>query len=297
MIDEIVQRAVAARAHLAHLDAVRMVDGAADGAGTVVVERFGDAYRVTGPPDRVADLAEIRRGLGDPPRLYWRFGHADEGGPDAGELEVEEDGLRYGVRLLGGKNSGLFLDGRPARRWVRENADGRRVLNLFAFTCGFGVAAAAGGARATTNVDPVPGVLARGRANYERNGLPFDGRTFWRADALSALRRAGDQGARYDGVVLDPPPFPTGGRRGRRIDPVRHLPRLCAACRDVLEPGGWLLLLSGVRDLSDAALIEAVALGEPVWRGTSGDDFRALEGSARLRAWAFVQGEPVQPPR
>lgn len=287
-VEHLVRGAVSARAEL-DCDAVRLVDGAGDGLPQLAVERFGEAFRVRGHPDRAPWLPGVRAGLDDPAELFWRFGHADEGGPDDGAREIVEAGLRFGVHLRGHHNPGLFLDGRAARAWVRAHARGRRILNLFAYTCGFGVAAAAGGARATTNVDPVPGVLRRGQENYRRNDLASDGRSFWRTDALSALRRAHGQGGRFDGIVLDPPPVATGGRRGRRTDPVRDLPRLASACRDVLDPGGWLLVLSATPALSDAALLEAVGLGEPMWRGTSGADFRV---EPKLRAWAFVQ-----PPR
>ncbi len=290
-VEAAVRAAAARREHL-HREALRLVDGAGDGLPQLVVERFGDAFRVRGHPDRASWLPAIRRALDDPQRLYWRFGHANEGGPDDGVFEVVEGGLRYQVRLTGHHNTGLFLDGAPARAWVREHAEGRRVLNLFAYTCAFGVAAAAGGARATTNVDPVSGVLRRGQENYARNALKFDGRSFWRSDALSALRRARRQGGRFDGIVLDPPPMPTGGRRGRRVDASRDLPHLAAACRDVLDPGGWLLVLSAVGRLTDDELTVAIDFGEPAWRGTSGDDFVAAPGIAKLRAWAFFQ-----PPR
>lgn len=290
-VEAAVRAAAARRGHLQQ-DALRIVDGAGDGLPRLVVERYGEAYRVRGHPDRAAWLPAVRRALDDPARLYWRFGHADEGGPDDGVIEVVEDGLRYQVRLAGHHNTGLFLDGAPARAWVRAHAEGRRVLNLFAYTCAFGVAAAAGGARATTNVDPVPGVLRRGEENYARNGLRHDGRSFWRSDALSALRRVRRQGGRFDAIVLDPPPLPSGGRRGRRVDASRDLPVLARACREVLDPDGWLLVLCAVGRLTDAELLDATDFGEPTWRGTSGDDFVAHGDVARLRAWAFSQ-----PPR
>lgn len=292
MVTAAVDRIRAAVARRADLDTpcVRLFDGAGDGIPRLVIERFGDAHRITGGPENQVLLPTVRAALERPEPLFWRFDHEHEGGPpgDDGAREVDEAGLRYGVRLRGSRNTGLFLDARPARAWVRAHAEGRRVLNLFSFTCTFGVAAAAGGARATTNVDNAAGALERGRQNYALNRLPADARTFWHSDVIGALQRARKSRARFDGIVLDPPPTAQGRRGGRRTEPdPEHLARLCAACRAVLDPGGWLLLLCASGRLTDDDLLRAADLGEPVWRGTSDDDFVASEGSPALRAWAF----------
>ncbi|MDG2682643.1 class I SAM-dependent methyltransferase, partial [Vibrio parahaemolyticus] len=74
-----------------------------------------------------------------------------------GELDarpvVEESGLKYQLDIGRNQNFGLFLDMRYGRDWVRENAKHKNVLNLFAYTCGFSVAAIAGGADKVVNVD------------------------------------------------------------------------------------------------------------------------------------------------
>lgn len=73
------------------------------------------------------------------------------------ELTITEGGLLYRIDLGKKQNSGLFLDMRYGRNWVREHASGLRVLNLFAYTCGFSVAAIEGGAEHVVNLD-----MARG---------------------------------------------------------------------------------------------------------------------------------------
>ncbi len=278
-------RAACARREGLPFDALRLFDGAADGAPGLVIERFGDAIRARGPARLAPELAHVRAGLPADAPFFWRFTHAHAGGPpgDAGERVVEEHGLRFGVQLEGVRNTGLFLDARPARAWVRAHADGRRVLNLFAYTCAFGVAAAAGGARSTVNVDAAPGALARGRANYALNDLPTDGRTFWKADVLDALKRARRGGAQFDGVVLDPPPVAQAGGAGRRLDPTRDLARLLDTCRAVLAPDGWLLLLARPASPPDAELDALVGLGAPRWSAGPDADFR--DPCLRARAW------------
>ncbi|MCB9539000.1 MAG: class I SAM-dependent methyltransferase [Myxococcales bacterium] len=278
-------RAACARRDGLPYPALRLFDGAADGVPGLVIERFADAIRARGPARLAPEVAAIRAGLPDDAPFFWRFTHAHAGGPpgDDGARVAREHDLRFAVQLQGARNTGLFLDARPARAWVRAHAADRRVLNLFAYTCGFGVAAAAGGARSTVNVDAAPGALARGRANYALNELPADGRTFWKSDVLDALKRARRGGARFDGVVLDPPPVAQPGGAGRRMDASRDLARLLAACRAVLAPGGWLLVLARPASPPDDALSALVDLGAPRWSAGPDADFR--DPCVRARAF------------
>lgn len=288
----LVRAALVRRAELSGADfPVRLFDRAGDGLSRLVIERFGGAVRVSGGPEKAALLPVIREALGAPAELFYRFGHEAQGGPDGGVRVVQEDGLIYEVALLPHRNTGLFLEARGARRWVGQNAQGRRVLNLFAYTCAFGLAAAAGGARATTNVDAVPSVLARGRRNYELNGLPFDPRSFWKSDVRDALKRARKSGASFDGIVLHPPPVQTGGDRGRRTDAVRDLEVLCRACREVLAPGGWLLLAWTPWELDGEQIHEAAGFGVPRWVAPCEPDFRCTPQQPGLRSFAYFLPE------
>ncbi len=288
---ELVRRACAKRRSLfdSGVETVRLFDRGGDGIPRLVIEQFGAAVRIAGGPEHAALLGALREALGEPEALFWRFGHEITGGPDGddGRRVVSENGLRFEVRLVPDRHTGLFLEARELRRWVRENSSGRRVLNLFSYTCAFGVAAAAGGARSTTNVDAVPSALTRGRRNYELNDLRFDGRTFWKSDVKDALSAVRAQGGSFDGIVLHPPPVTSGGGRGRRIDPVRDLEAMTDACRAVLAPDGWLLLAWTSSQLTESELCSAVGLGAPFWRGGAGEDFVKTEDDPGLRAFAF----------
>ena len=140
-------------------------------------------------------------------------GAADEraavvlGAAPEGEIEVRENGLRFGVDLLRGQKGGLFLDQRDNRALVRTLAPGRRVLNLFGYTGGFSIYAAAGGARATVTVDAAAPAIAAARRNFERNRLATDGARFVAGDAFAFLERAARDGERFDLVISDPPSF------------------------------------------------------------------------------------------
>ena len=227
-----------------------------------------------------------------PVALRWgRETSAARGNVPEGAFEVVEYGLRFSVDIFRGSNVGLFLDARPLRRRVGTSASGRRVLNLFSYTSAFGVHAAAGGARSTTNVDLVPSTLERGAANYARNDLPTDSRTHVRADAFEFLKRAAGRGETWDLVVVDPPPVPTmkrgrkrGGRRGR-FDPRRDWAALARGARDVVAPDGELLLLSAAFGEDGFERPVREALPDAPWReldraadhpGPRGEGLRAL---------------------
>ena len=95
-----------------------------------------------------------------------------------GPIVLSEGGLKYELNITRGEHIGLFFDSRTGRAKVRSLAKDRRVLNLFAFTGGMGVAAAAGGAKSTTNVDNKLTFLKIAEKNYDLNNLPHDSRTF-----------------------------------------------------------------------------------------------------------------------
>ncbi|WP_345974333.1 class I SAM-dependent methyltransferase [Sulfurimonas sp. HSL3-7] len=131
----------------------------------------------------------------------------------AGELPEEtfafENGLKYRLNFHSNQNIGFFPDMKVGRAFVRDNAEGKNVLNLFSYTCPFSVAAMAGGARAVVNVDMAKGALATGRDNHRYNGLDIRGCRFMPYNILkswSRIRKAGP----YDLIIIDPPSFQKG---------------------------------------------------------------------------------------
>jgi 23S rRNA (cytosine1962-C5)-methyltransferase len=128
--------------------------------------------------------------------------------------------------------------------------EGKDVLNLFAYTCSFSVAAAAGGANSTVSVDLSPKHLEWGRGNFVLNGLELSNHQFIRSDAFDYLRRAERQGKQFDLILLDPPSFAHGRRRGRSFSIARDLADLVAASVKVLRHGGVLMVSTNYRQLS-----------------------------------------------
>jgi len=124
-------------------------------------------------------------------------------------IEVQELGLKYRVKPLKNQNSGLFLDMREGRRWVKGNASGNRVLNLFAYTCGFSVAAIAGGAEKVVNLDMSRGALNTGRENHRLNQHSLENVSFLGHDLFRSWGKLKREGP-YDLVIIDPPSFQRG---------------------------------------------------------------------------------------
>jgi 23S rRNA (cytosine1962-C5)-methyltransferase len=153
-------------------------------------------------------------------------------------IAIEEDGLRFLVHLAEGQKTGFYLDQRDNRRTVARYAAGRRVLDAFCYSGGFGLHAARAGARAVLGIDASEPALALARANAEANRL--DNVSFVSADVfdhLDALRSAGE---RFGLVVLDPPKF---ARQRKSLDEaLRGYRRLQALAIDLLEPDGILVV-------------------------------------------------------
>ena len=172
---------------------------------------------------------------------------------------VEENGLKFDIRPGAGLSVGLFPDMREARAWVRAHAAGRTVLNTFSYTCGFSVAARAGGAVRALNVDASRRVLDWGEDNHRLNGLPLDRRDFVAGDVFEWLRRLGKKGEPFDLVILDPPSFAT--TRHSRFSAAKDYPALVAQAAAVLAPGGTLLACCNLSGLTAARHAAAVSEG------------------------------------
>jgi 23S rRNA (cytosine1962-C5)-methyltransferase len=122
----------------------------------------------------------------------------------AKEVMILENGLQFLVSILHGQKTGFFLDHREMRRHVGSLAKGKRVLNCFAYTGGFSVYAAAGGAEIVNSVDISEAAMQMAKRNLELNGFLSSSNQFITADVFEFLRHDPLQ---YDLVILDPPAF------------------------------------------------------------------------------------------
>src|SRR5690606_9942629 len=131
------------------------------------------------------------------------------------ELEVGEEGCRFYVNLRDYLDTGLFLDHRPVRRWIQQNAKGLRFLNLFCYTGAATVHAAKGGARRTTSVDLSGTYINWARRNLTLNGFSEQQHQFIQADCMQWLEESRD---RFDLIFLDPPTFSNSKRTDNVLD-------------------------------------------------------------------------------
>jgi 23S rRNA (cytosine1962-C5)-methyltransferase len=173
------------------------------------------------------------------------------------EWLISENGLQFKVDLGKKQNCGLFLDMRYGRDWVRAQAQGKRILNLFAYTCGFSVAAIAGGAAHVVNLDMAKAALSRGRDNHRLNQHDLSRVSFLGHELFKSwgkVKRAGP----YDLIIVDPPSFQRGSflldKDYQKI--LRRLPEL-------LLPGGQVLACMNDPSLGSDFLIQHTAIEAP----------------------------------
>ncbi len=180
-----------------------------------------------------------------------KYGRLDERGET---LVVEEGGLRFEVDLTGHLDTGLFLDHRIVRARLRDLAEGRRFLNLFAYTGAASVYAAAGSASETTSVDLSATYLDRASRNLALNGFGGARHRLVQEDATAFLRSGRD---RHGLIYVDPPTFSNSKRAGD-FDVQRDHVSLLFACADRLERVGLIVFSNNARRFR----LDAEALGE-----------------------------------
>src|SRR5690606_18220419 len=259
---------------LTQTSAFRLVNGAGDGLPGLTIDAYGrfavlnvyDAALV----ERVDQFARALLGMGFSGIYEKRRVRADlrtqdaerlaPSGPILGEAApetflVDENGMNVHIELEDGLSTGLFVDMRDNRLRARSWARGGRVLNLFCYTCSFSVSAALSGAM-TTNVNLSAKALARGRANFEGNGLDPNQHRFLKEDAMKFLARATRRGERYDFIVLDPPSFATVGKGTFNVK--NQYGQAVALSLRVLEPGGRLLCVTNHTKTTPAALVATI---------------------------------------
>lgn len=240
--------------------AVRLVNAESDGLPGLVLDRYGDhlvcqllaagveRWRMT-ILELLADLVpcagifersdvEVRSKEGLPPRAG-----VVAGDPPPDLLQIREGECLYLVDIQRGHKTGFYLDQRDNR--ARAAVHGRcahAVLNAFAYTGGFGVAALRAGARHVTNVESSAAALELGQRNLELNDIDPARAEQVVGDVFSVLRRFRDAGRSFDMVVLDPPKF---------VESRAQLERGSRGYKDInllafklLRPGGTLLTFS-----------------------------------------------------
>lgn len=229
------------------------------------VERFGDDYLVStaGKDSAIVErlpgwLEELglRAKRAFARQLVKQPGQDDKPVQVSGETgpmetTVTERGLRFGLDFAAGYSAGLFCDQRANRAHL-ESLRPKRVLNCFAYTCAFSVAAARAGAE-TLSLDLSRKSLDRGRANLALNGLATERHRFIADDVFAVLPRLARRGEKFDAILLDPPTF-SRNAKGKIFRVERDLGSLLGQALDVAAAGAEILLSTNAREIGAESL-------------------------------------------
>ena len=260
--------AAALRARLAlDSDAFRLVHAEGDLLPGLVIDRYAD-WAVIQPFEHgwhqyVDAIADWLAGEGGAGGIVLRRG--GERGAGAAVLRgeaptepvvVREGSIRLPVDVLAGQKTGLFIDQRDNRRRDAELARGADVLNLFSYSCGFSIAALAGGARSAVNVDSSPATMDLARAAYRLNGFTLADEDFIAADAFQVVREMATSGRSFDLVVVDPPAFVR--RRAQLEAGLKGYKDINLQAMRLLRLGGLLATFSCSALVDEAAFCDAV---------------------------------------
>lgn len=223
----------------------------------------------------IADTLQI-----DPSRIYLkerrrlsrRTEQYEKVAMESTRVIVSEQGLKFHVNLSDYLDTGLFLDHRPLRNTFREEAAGKNVLNLFAYTGAFSVYAAAGHARKVTTVDLSNTYIQWSRENMELNGLLDEqNQQFLQGDVMDFLKNATEE---YDLVFVDPPAFSNSKRLKGTWDTQRDHPALLHLILKRVKPGGIVYFSNNLRHFSpDFTKLQAGEIKD-ISQQTIPEDFR-----------------------
>ena len=237
----------------AETDAWRVLHGEGDRLPGFVCDRYGDvAVLALDGPAAEAQWSRVHAALREPLRsLGVRTILLRRRTPDGARIEVldgafdddlrdvRERGMTLRADLRRGQKTGLFLDQRESRARVRGIARGLRVLNLYAYTGGFSVAAGLGGAKAVTSVDIAPAAIELANATWAANGCGSAVHEAVAADVPAWIAEATRARRRFDLVIADPPSFaPNDASVPAAMKSYRALH---TACLGLVAPGGFFL--------------------------------------------------------
>lgn len=303
-------------------DCLRLFHGVAEGLPGLTIDRYGglvlaQTFREPLVQEELRVLEEALRGaLPYPFAFAWNHRGRKPAeplekwhrpAPEAlEEFVCSEGGLKYFIRARHrGIDPWLFLDLRAARRFVRANSKDLVVLNLFAYTCGVGICAAAGGASEVWNVDFAVSSLEVGSRNARLNGVPAEKFRTINEDCLTVARQLAGLpvGGRYgrkrryqrfeprtfDLVFLDPPAWAKGPLAS--VDLVRDYPSLFKPAVLAARPGGRVIAANNVASVGYAEWEDilkrcAAKAGRPlksVTRLPSDADFPSFDGNPPLK--------------
>jgi 23S rRNA (cytosine1962-C5)-methyltransferase len=195
-------------------------------------------------------------------------------GSNGEDFITQENGLKFIVNLDAYLDTGLFLDHRITRAMVRDIAQDKRFLNLFAYTGSFTVYAAAGGATRTTTVDLSNTYQNWTQRNFELNQMNLSKHELVRADVFAYLDQAIANKEKFDLIVMDPPSFSNSKKMQGVLDVQRDHAKLIRQAFSLLTAGGKLFFSNNLRSFAlDESLLSEMKIID-ITTKTIPEDFR-----------------------
>ena len=263
---------------LSDTDAIRLVHGESDGLPGLIVDRYAHTIVIQClnagiekwrdvivrclidqvECDRVYERSDtdVRKLEG----LEERAGLLHGSEPPV-SIEIQEAGIRYLVDIRRGQKTGFYLDQRANRSIIKELARDRSVLDCFAYSGSFTVAALCGGALRVTAIDSSAAALDLARKNLTLNSLPDDSAELKVGDVFRELRELRDRGEKYDLIILDPPKFAPTITQAQQAS--RAYKDINLLSLKLLNPGGFLVTFSCSGGINEA-LFEKIIAGAAV---------------------------------
>ena len=202
--------------------------------------------------------------------------------------DVKEGDLAFRVNLSDHLDTGLFLDARKKRALIREEAAGKRVLNLFAYTATLSVSAVKGGARQVDSVDLSNTYLEWGKINFALNKMKADfveqdvffhhgahtSPALVRGDVLQFIAQAAMKSFRWDLILLDPPSFSNSKKMKSTLDIKRDYRSLIQKCLSLLSPEGTLYFSSNAKGFGPESADWPGFTAEDITNDLTDEDFK-----------------------
>ncbi len=226
-------------------------------AGRFCVQYFSRDRDCHEPPAELeAETTKVLTSIfgADPDSIFWRsrikrakMQQYEKTGESGEFFTVHEYGVKFRINLTDYLDTGLFLDHRETRRYIASVASGKRMLNLFAYTCSFSVHAAVAGATFTKSVDMSNTYTDWGKENFLLNGISLKNNPIIRADCLKFFDEEIRTGAKYDLIVIDPPTISRSKKMDQMFDVQLDYIFLISKALKLLAPGGAIYFSTNSR--------------------------------------------------
>lgn len=192
-------------------------------------------------------------------------------------IEILENGCRYLVDVRAGHKTGFYLDQRENRAMVGSLVKDMEVLNCFAYTGGFAVAALAGGAGRLTNIESSAAALQLAEQNFALNNFSAESVENICGDVFAVLRQYRNTGRTFDAIILDPPKFAESRNQIERAS--RGYKDINLLAFKLLNPGGLLFTFSCSGHM-EPSLFQKIVADAAVDAGRIGQIIRFLGQAA-----------------